>query len=95
MVQREVDPLTGASRDAVLISPDDAARLGAANGTRLRLISSAGVFEGRAFLSPIRRGNLAVHWPEGLPLVDASAVDPESGEPDYNAVVRLEVLPVD
>ena len=40
----------------------------------------------------MRRGNLAVHWPEGLSLVDAGLVDPESGEPDYNAVVRLEVL---
>jgi molybdopterin-dependent oxidoreductase alpha subunit len=93
MVQGAVDPLTGASRDAVLISPADAARIGAADGTRLRLVSSTGAFEGRACLSPIRSGNLAVHWPEGLPLVDARLVDPESGEPDYNAVVRLEVLP--
>jgi molybdopterin-dependent oxidoreductase alpha subunit len=92
MVQGTVDPLTGASRDAILISPDDAARIGAADGTRLRLTSTAGTFEGRAFVSPIRRGNLEVHWPEGLPLVDARLVDPESGEPDYNAVVRIEVL---
>jgi molybdopterin-dependent oxidoreductase alpha subunit len=92
MVQRAVDPLTGASRDSILISPADAERIGASDGTRLRLISTAGAFEGRAFVSPIRSGNLEVHWPEGLPLVDARLVDPESGEPDYNAVVRIEVL---
>ena len=92
MVQRAVDPLTGACRDSLLISPADAGRIGASDGTRLRLISTAGAFEGRAFVSPIRSGNLEVHWPEGLPLVDARLVDPESGEPDYNAVVRIEVL---
>jgi molybdopterin-dependent oxidoreductase alpha subunit len=92
MVQRDVDPLTGASRDCILISSDDAERIGASDGTRLRLISTAGAFEGRAFVSPIRSGNLEIHWPEGLPLVDARLVDPESGEPDYNAVVRIEVL---
>ena len=92
MVQRDVDPLTGASRDSILISSDDAERIGASDGTRLRLISTAGAFEGRAFVSPIRSGNLEIHWPEGLPLVDARLVDPESGEPDYNAVVRIEVL---
>jgi molybdopterin-dependent oxidoreductase alpha subunit len=92
MVHRAVDPLTGASRDSILISPVDAERIGASDGTRLRLISTAGAFEGHAFVSPIRSGNLEVHWPEGLPLMDAGLVDPESGEPDYNAVVRIEVL---
>ena len=39
---------TGAPRDAVLMSPADAAALGAADGTRVRLVSAAGTFEGRA-----------------------------------------------
>jgi molybdopterin-dependent oxidoreductase alpha subunit len=92
MVHRDNDPLTGAARDAVFISPDDAAELGVTDGGRLRLISTNGTFEGRAFLAPIRRGNLAVHWPEGLPLLDAELVDPESREPDYNATVRVQVI---
>ena len=92
MVQRAVDPLTGAPRDAVLISPGDAAALAAADGTRIRLVSAAGTFEGQVFIAPIRDGNLEVHWPEGLPLLDAELVDPESGEPDYNAVVHVELL---
>ena len=92
MVQRDVDPLTGAPRDAVLLSAGDAARLGAVDGTRVRLVSATGTFDGQAFIAPMRPGNLEVHWPEGLALLDAELVDPESGEPDYNAVVRLEVM---
>jgi anaerobic selenocysteine-containing dehydrogenase len=90
MVQRDVDPLTGAPRDGVLISPADAAAVGVADGARVRLISATGTFEGQVFVAPIRPGNLEVHWPEGLKLLDAALVDPESGEPDYNAVVRIE-----
>ena len=53
---------------------------------------ATGTFDGQAFIAPMRPGNLEVHWPEGLSLLDAELVDPESGEPDYTAVVRLEVL---
>ncbi len=91
MVHRDTDPLTGAPRDAVLLSSEDAAWIGAVDGTRVRLISSTGTFEGQAFIAPLLPGNLEVHWPEALALLDADLVDPESGEPDYNAVVRLEV----
>jgi hypothetical protein len=38
-------------------------------------------------------GNLEVHWPEGNALLSASAIDPDSMEPDYNAVVTIEPLP--
>jgi predicted molibdopterin-dependent oxidoreductase YjgC len=92
MVQRDTDPLTGAPRDAVLLSADDAAEIGAVNGTHLRLTSATGTFEGQAFIAPLHRGNLEVHWPEALALLDAEVIDPASGEPDYNAIVRLEVI---
>jgi molybdopterin-dependent oxidoreductase alpha subunit len=92
MVQRDTDPLTGAPRDAVLLSADDAAEIGAVNGTHLRLTSATGTFEGQAFIAPLHRGNLEVHWPEALGLLDAEVIDPASGEPDYNAIVRLEVI---
>jgi predicted molibdopterin-dependent oxidoreductase YjgC len=90
MVQREIDPLTGARRDAVFISHEDADRLGLAEGAAVRLRSDHGRYEGRIFRAPIRSGNLEVHWPEGNVLL-GSAVDPESLEPDYNAVVSIEV----
>jgi molybdopterin-dependent oxidoreductase alpha subunit len=90
MVQRDVDPLTGAGRDAVLMSPADAARLGLANGAPVRLVSASGTFTGRITLAPMRPGNLEVHWPEGNALLSSTLRDPESGEPDYNVQVRIE-----
>jgi molybdopterin-dependent oxidoreductase alpha subunit len=90
MVQRGFDPLTGAARHDVLMSEEDAKRLSFPDGTSIRLVSDSGEFRGFVKLAPIKPGNLEVHWPEGLPLLSASEVDPESGEPDYNALVRVE-----
>jgi molybdopterin-dependent oxidoreductase alpha subunit len=90
MVQRDVDPLTGAARDAVLISGDDLARLRLRNGDAVRLRSPSGTFAGRLMSAAIRPGNLEVHWPEGNVLLSGAAIDPDSMEPDYNAVVTIE-----
>ena len=92
MVQREVDPLTGAARDEVLIAHEDLDRVRMRPGDGVRLRSQSGVFEGRLKAAPIRPGNLEVHWPEGNILLSGSAIDPDSMEPDYNAVVTLEAL---
>ncbi len=89
MVQRDLDPLTGARREDVFISPADLARLQLREGERVRLTSAAGVFTGRLRAAQITPGNLEVHWPEGNVLLSGSAIDPESLEPDYNATVRL------
>jgi molybdopterin-dependent oxidoreductase alpha subunit len=89
MVQRDVDPLTGADRDDILISAADLERLGRAAGDRVRLQSATGVFHGRLRPAPIRDGNLEVHWPEGNALLAGAPHDPESLEPDYNAVVTI------
>ena len=91
MVQQAVDPLTGAARDAVFISPGDAAALGLAGGARVRLASPHGEYEGRLFVAPMKPGNLEVHWPEGNALLGPE-LDPDSMEPDYNAVVTLHRL---
>jgi predicted molibdopterin-dependent oxidoreductase YjgC len=90
MVQREVDPLTDAARDDVLISREDAARAGLAAGDRVRLVSKSGSFEGRARIDDVKPGNLQVHWPEGNVLLSREGIDAASHEPDYNAVVTLE-----
>ena len=91
MVQRDIDPLTGAGRDEILISEADLARAGPdAGGDRVRLRSATGTFEGRLRPAPIRDGNLEVHWPEGNVLLAGAPHDPESLEPDYNAVVTIE-----
>jgi molybdopterin-dependent oxidoreductase alpha subunit len=92
MVHRGVDPLTGAGRDHVLISGQDAARLGLASGERVRLRSPTGSLVARIRLDRIKPGNLEVHWPEGNVLLSAEEIDIVSREPDYNARVRLERL---
>jgi anaerobic selenocysteine-containing dehydrogenase len=90
MVQREKDPLTGARREDVLLSPEDAARLGLRDGDAVRLRSRAGTFTGRARVDRIKPGNLEVHWPEGNGLLSREEIDLASREPDYNAIVTLE-----
>jgi anaerobic selenocysteine-containing dehydrogenase len=92
MVQREVDPLTGARRDDILISAADLARLGLTDGDPVRLTSTDGTFRGHVRRADMTPGNLEVHWPEGNVLLSGSAIDPDSQEPDYNAVVRLEPI---
>ncbi len=92
MVQRAVDPLTGSRRDDILINNDDACRLGLGENMLVRLRSADGIFDGCLRLAPIRPGNLEVHWPEGSTLLSASAIDPDSKEPDFNAVVTLEAI---
>ena len=90
MVQRDVDPLTGASRDEILIGAEDLLRLGVDEGTRVSLRSEFGTFSGRLRVAPMRSGNLQVHWPEANALL-GTRVDPESVEPDYNTSVLIDV----
>ena len=90
MVQREIDPLTGASRDDILISRDDLERLHLAEGAAVRLRSASGTFRGKLRSAPIKPGNLEVHWPEGNALLSSDAIDPDSMEPDFNARVTIE-----
>jgi molybdopterin-dependent oxidoreductase alpha subunit len=92
MVYREDDPLTGARRDDVLISPKDASRLGLEDGDPVLLKSEAGQMRGRCRVSPIAPGNVQVHWPEGNVLIKRGVSDPECGIPDYNAKVEIERL---
>jgi molybdopterin-dependent oxidoreductase alpha subunit len=90
MVQRDVDPLTGATRDDIFISGDDLKRLGLTEGAPITLRSDRGTFTGRVKRARIKPGNLEVHWPEGNVLLAGDRLDPESLAPDYNAVVTVE-----
>jgi anaerobic selenocysteine-containing dehydrogenase len=92
MVWDERDPLTGAHRDEVLMSAEDAGELGLREGQRVRLRSDAGAMEARVRIAPIRPKNLQVHWPEGNALIRRGRYDPRCGEPDFNAAV--EVIPL-
>ena len=91
MVHAEIDPLTGAARDAVYIDRRDAADLGLADGAAVRLTSDTGSYDGRLHCTDLARGSLQVHWPEGNVLLPAGPThrEPQSQVPDYNAVVTV------
>jgi len=101
MVYAENDPITGAARrDAIFISPEDAARLSlregdavvlhpANDGDGTRVAPQTGVFHGVAKIAPLKAGTLQAFWPEANVLI-ASRLDPASKEPDYNAWVTVE-----
>jgi molybdopterin-dependent oxidoreductase alpha subunit len=88
MVYRRDDPLTGAERDAVFMSPDDASRLGLDHGSPVELRSETGTFRGRVRVADVKARTLQVFWPEGNTLIPRR-YDPDSGEPDYNAFVEV------
>jgi molybdopterin-dependent oxidoreductase alpha subunit len=92
MIEHNVDPLTGAARDDVLISEEDARALGIKNGDSIRLTSSAGTFLGRARIDRMKPRNLEVHWPEGNSLLPPEVIDRQSHEPDYNTTVTVEKI---
>ena len=92
MVHEHTDRLTGAEREAVLISEPDATRLGLADGDPVLLRSDHGEFAGHARVGPMAPGNLQVHWPEAEVLIDRTRRSPQAGIPDYNAVVTVEKI---
>lgn len=90
LIYAEVDPLTGAPRDAIFMNPDDARSLGLVKGDRVTLVNRTGRYRGLVFPVALAPGNLQVHWPEGNVLLPKGVVDPTAGVPDYNAEVRVE-----
>jgi molybdopterin-dependent oxidoreductase alpha subunit len=92
LIYDNIDPITGAAREAVFISPEDAADLDVRGGDAIALINECGRYEGRVFLAPIARGNLQIHWPEGNVILRRGVYDPVGGVPDYNARVRVEKM---
>jgi len=91
MVFSEIDPFTGAGRDAVYIDPADAAQLGFADGDAVTLTSTTGSFDGHLRFARLPRRTLQIHWPEGNVLIAAGPDHREAASrvPDYNAVVSI------
>ncbi len=91
MVFSEIDPFTGAGRDAVYIDPADAAELGFADGDAVTLTSTTGSFDGHLRFIRLPRRTLQIHWPEGNVLIAAGPDHREAASrvPDYNAVVSI------
>uniref|UniRef100_A0A832I7P3 FdhF/YdeP family oxidoreductase n=1 Tax=Eiseniibacteriota bacterium TaxID=2212470 RepID=A0A832I7P3_UNCEI len=90
MTHEEKDVLMGAStRRDVLIHPDDAARIGVADGGAILLRSATGEWTGIARHAPMKERHLQAYWPEVNVLI-SRAFDPVSGAPDYNVLVTAE-----
>ncbi|NES82240.1 MAG: FdhF/YdeP family oxidoreductase [Moorea sp. SIO2B7] len=89
MVQERKDAITGAVREAVLMSLFDAKKLELNDGDNVVLKNELGEYKGTVYIAPIKPGNLQIHWPEGNVLLDKNKRSPEAGVPDYNTLVRL------
>jgi len=89
LLYAQIDPLNGASREAVLMSREDATALGLAHGDAIEIYNDLGALAGTVFLAEIAPGNLQVHWPEGNVIIRRGVVDAGGGVPDYNAFVRV------
>jgi molybdopterin-dependent oxidoreductase alpha subunit len=81
--------LGGSPRESVLMNPADAAELGLEEGTRVRLRSEVGEWSGFVKLAAMKERHLQTYWPETNVLIPRR-FDPDSGEPDYNALVTVE-----
>lgn len=90
LIYAEVDPLTGAERDAVFMSGEDAGALHLKHGDHITLTNELGSYHGRVFIADIAPGNLQVMWPEGNVIIHRGVVDKGGGVPDYNARVTLQ-----
>lgn len=89
MVLKSRDPLTGAERDSLFMSPNDASRLGLEDGARVTVRSDAGSVEASVMIAPMREGNVQMLFPEANALLSHIEHDDRSGIPDYNAVVEI------
>ncbi|MFI0417926.1 FdhF/YdeP family oxidoreductase [Spongiactinospora sp. 9N601] len=90
MVHERRDGFNGATREAVLMSPYDADRLGLPDGAPIELRGPGDrTFRGVVLRAPLTPGNLQIHWPEGNVLLDEARRSPDARIPDYNAMVTV------
>jgi anaerobic selenocysteine-containing dehydrogenase len=63
-----------ARRDDMIMSAEDAARLGLENGDRITLRNELGEYQGRVKVGRIKPGCLQAHWPEMNILIPAGRI---------------------
>src|SRR5436190_15895786 len=74
-----------ARRDVVMMSAEDAARLGLNEGDPVSVETQAGCMQVAVAIAPIRAGNLAMYYPEANTLVPRR-LDPQSKTPAFKSV---------
>ena len=73
------------TRDVVMMSAEDAGRLGLAEGDPVDVVSATGSMRARTAIVDIRSGNVAMYYPEANVLVDRR-LDAESRTPAFKSV---------
>jgi molybdopterin-dependent oxidoreductase alpha subunit len=93
LIYKRTDVLSGADRDHLLISAEDAAERGLREGDRVLVRSDNGAsMECRVHIDKIKPRNVQVFWPEGNVLIRRRVCDAQAGVPDYNAIVEVEKI---
>lgn len=90
MVYSDKDPFNNADRYDVLISEEDCKELNIAEGEAIVVYNKYGTFHGRAKFTPIKSGNIELHFPEGNALIPMSVYEQYAGIPEYQAAVIVE-----
>lgn len=89
MVYSDTDPFNNAGRYDLLLHPDDARKLGFAEGEQVVAENEHGVFYGYVRTAPLKKGNIELYWPEGNVIMPQGVYEPHAGIPEYNTTVRL------
>ncbi|MFY9988832.1 MAG: FdhF/YdeP family oxidoreductase [Chthoniobacterales bacterium] len=83
MVHEDIDASTTATRDTIMMNPDDARNLHLKTGDRACLRNAFGVYAGEVLVADLAAGTIEVHWPEGNVLVNPHARSPLAKIPAY------------
>jgi len=86
MVHEDTDPNNAAPRNAILMSPEDAKRLGFAPGDAVELKNDFGIYRGNVMPTSVANGTLEIYWPEGNVLVDPKTRSPLGAIPAYKEI---------
>jgi len=85
IVHQDVDPLGGLERDAVVLAPAAAARLGLGDGDRVWVENGRGRVAGRLRIGPLSERAVMLHWPEANVLLDPAHRSATAETPAYKA----------
>jgi len=94
IVHQDVDPLGGLERDAVVLAPAAAARLGLTDGDRVWVENERGRVAGRLRIGPLSERAVMLHWPEANVLLDPAHRSATAATPAYKGgAVRVRRVP--
>ena len=89
MTYGNADPMTGgSSRGQILMDPRDLKELGLSDGDSVNVSSEAASMVATVKAGPCRSRTVQGFWPECNVLLTPK-YDPQSGEPDYTAIVAI------